>query len=319
MDNRHSCLELVRLCGVGVVGEQLVRAGGIARRHELEKALGRGALEEAVRRGEVIRVSRGRYALPTADVARQAAHELTGTAILLSAAAHWGWRTKWQPRVPQVAVPLGRKVSVEVRRRIDVRWRNVTSAAAVDGWVTSRVRTVHDCCALLPFDEALCVVDSALREGRLTRDDLLVLDGVPPRKRARVRRVIECGDRLADGPFESVLRAHALEVPGLSVRPQVRIDDQDGWVGRVDLADEHLRIVLEADSHEFHTEAELFNRDCIRYNRLVAADWLVLRFPWAHVMKGRDEIVRLLTRVVALRRDGRDSPIGCRRIECLGT
>jgi very-short-patch-repair endonuclease len=301
---------------VGVVEEQLVRVGGIARRHEIEKARGRGPLDEAVRRGEVVRVARGRYALPTADDARRAAQELTGTAILLSAAAHWGWRTKWQPRMPQVAVPLGRKVPQEVRGRVDVRWRTVPGEQVVGGWVTSRVRTVHDCCALLPFDEALCVVDSSLREGRVSKGDLVVMDRVPPRKHARVRRVIECGDRAADGPFESVLRAHALEVPGLEVRPQVRIDDEDGWVGRVDLADERLRIVLEADSHEFHTEAEPFARDCVRYNRLVATGWLVLRFPWPHVMKRGREIVKLLVRVVALRRASPE--FGAGRVMSLG-
>lgn len=69
-----------------------------------------------------------------------------------------------------------------------------------------------------------------------------------------------------------MLRAIALGVPGLALQPQVRIDDTDGWIGRVDLADLALRIVLEADSHEFHTDAAAFARDCWRYDRLVVAD-----------------------------------------------
>ena len=226
------------------VAEHLARAGGVAGRRELEHLVGRGALAAAVDRGAVLRVARGRYALPTASAAQQAARELTGTAVLLSAAAHWGWRTKWQPSRPQVAVGLGRKVPAEVRSRIDVRWRAVPVDQVADGWVTTRTRTVHDCCSLLPFDEALSVVDSALRD-RVTLQELRVLDHVPPRHRSRVDRVLAAGDARAANPFESVLRAVALEVPGLRVRPQVRIDDADGWVGRVDLADEELRIVLE--------------------------------------------------------------------------
>jgi very-short-patch-repair endonuclease len=294
------------------VVEHLARAGGIAGRLELVGATGRTALAAAVANGAVLRVARGRYALPTASVAQQSARELTGTAVLLSAAAHWGWRTKWQPARPQVAVGRGRKVAPEVRQRVDVRWRGIPAQQVVDGWVTSRVRTVHDCCALLPFDEALSVVDSALRDGRVTRQQLLVLDHVPPRLRARVARVVAAGDSRAANPFESVLRSVALGVPGLSVRPQFGIRDADGWIGRVDLADEALRIVLEADSHEFHTEPEAFARDCWRYDRLVADDWVVLRFPWLHVMNRQEAIHDLLARVVARRqqrcRCGGDRP-----------
>ena len=109
----------------------------------------------------------------------------------------------------------------------------------------------------------------------------------------------------AANPFESVLRAVAVQVPGLTVRTQVGVRDADGWIGRVDLADEALRIVLEADSHEFHTEAVAFARDCWRYDRLVADDWVVLRFPWIHVMNRQAAIHALLTRVVARRLDRR--------------
>ncbi|MFL6151022.1 MAG: hypothetical protein ACJ72B_01460 [Ornithinibacter sp.] len=286
------------------VAEQLARAGGIAGRRELVRASGRAGLATAVANGDVLRVARGRYALPTASVAQQSARELTGTAVLLSAAAHWGWRTKWQPQRPQVAVGRGRKVAPQVRQRVDVRWRSIPDAQVVDGWVTSRVRTVHDCCALLPFDEALSVVDSALRDGQVTRQQLLVLDHVPPRLRARVSRVVDAGDSRAANPFESVLRSVALGVAGLTVQPQVSIRDADGWIGRVDLADEALRVVLEADSHEFHTDAAAFARDCWRYDRLVADDWLVLRFPWVHVMNRQAAIHALLTRVVARRLEG---------------
>jgi very-short-patch-repair endonuclease len=77
-------------------------------------------------------------------------------------------------------------------------------------------------------------------------------------------------------------------VPGLSLRAQVRIDDADGWVGRVDLADDGLRIVLEADSMEYHGAREVMDKDCARYTRLVADDWLVLRFTWTQVMTKPD-------------------------------
>lgn len=280
----------------------LARLGGVATRATLEQQVGRAALERAVSGGDVVRVTRGRYALPTGDEARRAAHHLTGTAVLLSAAARWGWATKHPPDRPQVAVPRGRKVPADVRRRYDVRWRDIPSDQVVDGWVTSPTRTVHDCCALLPFDEALCVVDAALRDPDLDSRQLLALDHVPGRLRRRVLQVIEQGSELAHGPFESVLRAIALQVPGLDVTPQVRISDDDGFVGRVDLADRRLRIVVEADSHEFHAGPADFARDCERYSRLTADGWLVIRVPWRMAMHEPQRVRTLLERAVRLRR-----------------
>jgi very-short-patch-repair endonuclease len=286
---------------MGDVVDVVARLGGVARRRDLERAAGRRQLDAAVAAGRLVRAARGRYALPTAGAARRAAYELTGTAVLLSAAAHWGWPVKQPPERPQVAVPPGRKVPLGARQRYDVRWRAVPSAQIADGWVTSRVRTVHDCCVLLPFDEALCVVDSALRDRELRRPDLLVLDDVPPLRRQRVRRVVEAGSDLAHGPFESIVRAIALGVSGLHVRPQVHIDDADGFVGVVDLADVRLRIVIEADSHEFHGGAADFARDCERYSRLTADGWLVIRVPWKQAMFRQAEVRALLERAVALR------------------
>jgi very-short-patch-repair endonuclease len=68
------------------------------------------------------------------------------------------------------------------------------------------------------------------------------------------------------------------------VATQVRIDDAAGWIGRVDLADLRLRLVLEADSMEYHGERSAQDRDCARYTRLTTSGWLVLRFTWEQVM-----------------------------------
>lgn len=285
---------------VTVAMEQL---GGIATRVEVVKATSRRDFERAVRDGDIQRVARGRYALPTAAEARRAAHTLKGTATLLSAAAHWGWRTKWKPRAPQIAVPRGRKVSARLQQEVALSWRRIPAKDIVDGWVTSRLRTVLDCAATLPFDEALAVADSALADRRVTRAELrrAALQLSAHGARSRVLRVVDAADGRAANPFESVLRAIALEVPGLDVVPQHRIDYEGKFVARVDLADERLRIVLEADSFEFHGEPELMEKDCKRYDELVADDWLVLRFSWMQVMKKHAWVRQMVERVVALR------------------
>lgn len=228
---------------------------------------------------------------------------MTGVAILLSAASHWGWRRKWEPRMPQVAVPRGRRVAGEARALYDVRWRTIPDADVVDGWVTTRLRTLVDCAILLPFDEALSVADSALRSGSVQRVEALARGhALDAQLRPRVLRVLQAADRKAANPFESVLRAIALEVDDLRLRAQVRIDDHDGFVGRVDLADERLRIVLEADSMEYHGDAQAMDRDFKRYDRLAAAGWLVLRFSWNQVMTKAAWVASVVSAAVRLRR-----------------
>lgn len=276
--------------------------GGVTQRGPLLHLVSRVELERAVARGEVVRVARGRYALPTDETARRCAHELTGTAVLISAAAHWGWARMWEPRRPQVAVPRGRKVPPERQAAVDVRWRAVPPEEVVDGWVTSRERTLLDCAALLPFEQALAITDSALRDGAVRRPALAArLGDVPRVHRARTERVLALATPLAANPFESALRAIALGVPGLGVRCQVRIDDDRGWVGRVDLADQTLRIVVEADSMEYHGEREAMDRDVERYTRLACDGWLVLRFTWSQVMTRPDWVAAMLAKAVAQR------------------
>lgn len=281
----------------------LQRLGGIARRKELLSLATRPELERAVAEKSVVKVARGRYALPIADAAQVAAATLCGVAILLSAAAHHGWATKWVPDRPQVAVPRGRRVAADQRGDVDVRWRNTPPGDVTDGWVTSPVRTVIDCAILLPFDEALAVADSALRSGKVNRRQLLAaISTLPAGQQRRARRVARHADGAAANPFESVLRAIALDVAHLRVRTQVRIHDEVGFVGRADLADEGLGIVLEGEGQEFHGSRELHAKDCLRYTRLTAASWAVLRFTWVQVMKHPAEVARLIRATVATRR-----------------
>ena len=51
-----------------------------------------------------------------------------------------------------------------------------------------------------------------------------------------------------------------------------------------DLVDVTLGLVLEADSHEFHTGRARLTSDCWRYDELVVEGWRVLRFTWEQVM-----------------------------------
>ena len=106
---------------------------------------------------------------------------------------------------------------------------------------------------------------------------------------AAARRVARHASGLAANPFESMLRAIAVEA-GLSVRPQVGISVGRGEVVHPDVVDSRRRIVLEADSWQFHTGRDAHARDCLRYTLLVVHGWTVLRFTWRQVMHDPDYV-----------------------------
>lgn len=282
---------------------ELTRQGGVAEHAGLVAAGSRRSLARVLATGQVVRDSRGRYAFPTADEGRRAAHRLHGVASHLSAAAHYGWAVKTRPDRPWVTVPRNRNVSAADQKSVRVSWRRLGVGDVIDGWVTEPVRTVVDCAAALPFDEALAVADSALRSGDLTAYELRrAADAHPARGRVRVLRVAQHASALAANPFESVLRAICLDVPGLCVAPQEEITDET-FYARVDLADIGLRIVVEADSFAFHGAREQLRHDCWRYDELVARGWLVLRFAWEQVMFAPEWVRSILVEAVRRARE----------------
>ena len=240
-------------------------------------------------KGEVVRLSRNRYALPTASEGLRAAGRISGVASHRSAAAIHGWELAYQPERPEVIVPRNRNVELRRRSGIDVRWRDMERDEH-DGHVTGPYRTLLDCARDLPFHEALAVADSALRRRAVDKDRLIELAlTIPTSGRKQALRVAEKADGRAANPFESVLRAIALEVPGLQVEPQVQLQER-GFHGRPDLVDRRRRLVLEADSFAWHGSRRALKRDCERYNALVIRGWTVLRFAYEHVMYEPDYV-----------------------------
>ena len=271
----------------------LLESGGIAPHSVLVQAVPRHEIRVAVAEGRIVRIGRGRYSLPDADEHRSAAARLSACLMLLSAARHWEWPVKLPPVKPQLLVPRGRNVSAGRRARVELRWGEV-SRGELEAGVTTKVRTVLDCARLLPFDVALAVVDSALRDGVTKTALLLACKRLPRNGRARAYRVVELGDPGAANPFESVLRAIVIEM-GAPFVPQVWI----GNIGRADLADPERKVVLEADSFEFHADAAALNSDMERYNAFLCEGHVVVRFGWRHVMFEQDYVRQVVTAVLA--------------------
>jgi hypothetical protein len=285
-----------------VLQEFMVRAGGVATTQQLHQVFTRRTLERAVREGLLIRVERGRYAVPELDDARHHAHRLGGVLALTSAALEWGWAVKTVPERPWVAVDPGRNISPDRRKGAQVTWRRLAPGDVAVGRHTAAIRTVVDCAAELPFDESLAVADSALRSGLVSRAQLeAAAREHPQRGRARVRRVVDLASPLSANPFESVLRAAAVEAAAtIPWVPQLAVSVA-GRLLHPDVACVELRIALEADSFEFHGARRALVSDCWRYDELTVAGWLVLRFAWEQVMFEYDWVVRMIAGAVARR------------------
>lgn len=272
--------------------------GGVARSDELVQGVGWHAVLVAVEHDVVVRVRRGVYALPEVDEQLQAAHASCGRLSHLSAAAHWGWSLKSVPSRADVIVPRKRKVRNRPPR-VRLWYRDVPATELVEG-VTEPVRTVLDCARDLPFDEALCVADSALRSGKVTQREIIdAADLQRGPRSARARAVVRGASIDAANPLESTLRAICAGVPGLLVTPQVVIEETEG-TAQVDLADSGLRLAIEAEGFETHGTRAGFDKDCRRYTVLVCAGWLVLRFTWTQVMFESEWVAARLAEAAAL-------------------
>jgi len=293
------------------VRARVEEAGGFVLRADLLEHVPRAEVDAALRSGEIVADGRGRYATPATDEAVRSALRLGGVLCLTSAALHHGWAVKAVPAQPHVSVPRNRKLSAERRQGVRVHWRT-WAAEDVNGMVTGVEATLLQCLTQLPFDEALAVADSALREG------------VPPSTLRRVamtargpgapqaRRVAREARPDAANPFESVLRAISLDVPGLRLVPQllVALPDRDVYP---DLVDVDLAILAEADSFAWHGDRAALVRDAHRYNQMAVAGWLVLRFSWEQVMLQPEVVRAVLVAAVGLVQRRAGSAPGGRR------
>lgn len=289
----------------------IAQCGGTATRRDLSPVMSSRDLTDAVRDGSVLRPRQGVYALPGLDHAVEAAHRLSGVASHRSAALLHGWGVLHEPKQPEITVPRHRRVAAVRRKGLQVHWRSLTDDV-VDGVRTTPLRTVLDCAADLELHEALAVADSALRRGEVSPSELAgAVDELPRLHRRRAARVLHEASDEAVNPFESGLRGLALDAAGSIWTPQQTITVHSGRELHADVGCDELQVALEADSHEFHKTRKDIRRDCHRYNEMIVAGWVVLRFAWEHVMFDPDwvrEVIAWVVRQRAVHMDCRSVP-----------
>lgn len=277
----------------------VVRRGWTATWADLRRHHSRTEIESALREGRIERVGRGSYSLRgVVGEAREAATRVNGVVSHLSAAIHWGIAVRTPPHQPTVTVPRGRKLSKARRKGVQVFWADLPVADVRTG-VTTPLRTVLDCAARLPYAEALVVADSALFRKKVTREELSHRAAQAPKHvRDRVRTVVDDADGRAQSAFESLVRAHARDVPGINLVPQVAVA---GY--HPDLYDARLGLAVECDSFEFHSKRDDLVSDCERYNHFALTGDTLVRFAWEHAMNRPGYVRHVLEEAAQVRQN----------------
>lgn len=281
---------------------QMKDLGGAASRTAIVALCGKAPVAAALADRRLVRDARGRYALPEAHKGVRVANSVAGVLSHRSAAAYWGWEQKDDQKLPEVTVPRNRHVTKRQRLVFIPHYVDLHDGEAV-GSVTTKRRTLVDCFRNLPYDEALAIADSAVRNGDVTKEELAeIAKATKGRGRRRIICVSDDATEKAANPFESVLRSIANRIPGLCSVAQVPLAIDASRELHPDVGDTALRLALEAESFEFHGEREALARDCERYNLFALLGWLILRFSWAQVMREPAYVHRTLIDITRLAR-----------------
>ena len=136
--------------GVSSLFNLMIRLGGVARWSTLRRHLSRSQIDRAVINGTLLRVARGRFALPGVPESLMAAIQVTGVVSHRSAAAQYGWEQKQEPLRPEVTVPRDRRIPIAARRRMHIHYADL-GPDDTDGNITSRRRTLFDSLRQLPW------------------------------------------------------------------------------------------------------------------------------------------------------------------------
>lgn len=159
-------------------------------------------------------------------------------------------------------------------------------------WRVSVVDALSQYCRRAPRDYAVAAVDSALRQGLLSADDLQSLgEKLPRRCRHWLRRV----NGRAESGLETILRL-ACEDEGWIVEVQVAFRG-----GRLDLVINGW-LCIEVDGSQFHDVGEQAKKDRRRNTQLVQAGFRWHRFGYADVIYRLEEALEVIR---ALLRQGR--------------
>ncbi|MEY2849786.1 MAG: hypothetical protein RI885_2453 [Actinomycetota bacterium] len=271
---------------------RLATLGHLASRRQLvDLGYGRAAIDSALSGGPLVPVRPGWVATPAATqlavIAVLHGARLTGASALGALGVWNGADRDIHLQLPPNAHRVEQRplTPIAVFRpprfapgRIVKHWSEARpSPTRAPAWTVGTVDAVSAFCRRHPDEHVVAAIESAVHTRAMSRRDLPMLVGALPR---RLRRLVSRIPFSAESGLESVARFR-LEALGLSLVAQVAIGPD-----RVDLVIDGW-LVIELDGDEWHDPV----KDRARTNRLIRAGYAVLRFGYADVFGGWDDLV----------------------------
>ena len=176
---------------------------------------------------------------------------------------------------------LRRRGSASLRNPVSVRGeRDLRDSEIVElnGLaVTTPMRTCADLGMVRWPSESLAGMNAMYRTGLVDKDRLLALSsGFKGRRWVTTFRAVAplVHDR-CESPPEDILWLRCHEA-GLDLEPQVELWDGSDFVARFDLADPELKLGVEYDGAEWHTDPDQLEHDRRRREKARALGWVIV-------------------------------------------
>jgi hypothetical protein len=174
-----------------------------------------------------------------------------------------------------------------------------TDKAIVSGLPTTTLeRTAVDCCLLLPYRQALILVDHALRLGADRTALEAAAAGLDGRRGIRnLRRVLAAADPRSESPGETLARDLIARLRIPAPEPQVEVMTRHGRY-RLDFAWKQRKVALEFDGKtkyfDYRPTDQVLFEERQREKALTEDGWTVIRIEWKDLFRELEFRNRLL-------------------------
>ena len=262
------------------IDEVFAPSGGLATREQLLSVMSPKTLAAHVKKGAVVRVWHGVYALfPPDAIGRLAGLDLmTGKVIVAcmgTAAQLYGFDTEKDDRIHILdpGVRMRPTSGLMVHQRIHAPLRRVDGRLA-----TAPAWTAVEVARTLRRHRALATLDAAIRCEACTAAELdaAIREQKGRRGIVKVRELMRHADGRAESPMESEARLVFIDGGLPTPELQYEIVDRCGQMWRVDFAWPDAMVVAEYESMEWHASPEALKHDRIKTSRLQECGYSVI-------------------------------------------
>jgi Transcriptional regulator, AbiEi antitoxin len=279
--------------------------GYITRTQLLAVGLGPAAIKYRVKIGRLISVYAGTYAVGSVNrtpVARAMAAVLAcGERAVLShgsAATLWGFNKYWDLPFEVIAPTVRSHKGITVHRSRTLARCDMTGQLGVP--VTTPERTALDIAPRLTDRRLTRVVNDGRHAGFLHLNDLAdVLERNP--RHPGTRRLQRFVENPSDAPTRSPLEDDFLAFAKRYGLP-APVTNTHLLGYEVDVLYPAERVIVEVDSHRFHSDRDSFERDRNRDADMLAADILTVRITDERIKQKPEREARRLNQILEGRR-----------------